>query len=129
VSYTRRVRRDWLDRRFDDALLAIAMEAGFLYARRRVKRILRTLGRGTVLVTGVGVATAAVTAGVGALGAACGAAAWLRARARRSAAMARASAFADTPAAGASPGATTSAGSNSDGPAAPDAALESSVGP
>ena len=129
MSYTRRVRRDWLDRRFDDALLAIAMEAGFLYARRRVKRIVRTLAKRTVLVTGVGVVTVTVAACVGALGAAGGTAAWLRARARRSAAMARASAFAGPPAAGAGPAAATSAGANSDGPAAPETALESSVGP
>jgi hypothetical protein len=122
LSYTRRVDREWLDRRFDDALLAISMETGFLYVRRRVRRVLRKLATGTAIVTGVGVATVAVTAGLGALGTAVGAAAWLKARARRSAAMAQASGFGSAPA-----GATTT--TNSDGPAAPDTALESSVGP
>ena len=121
--------RDWLERRFDDALLAITMEAGFLYVRRRVRRVLRKLASRTALVTGVGVATVLVTAGIGVLGAACGTAAWLKGRARRSAAMARASAFTSAPAAGAAPVGATGAGSNSDGQAASDAALESPVGP
>jgi hypothetical protein len=113
------VKREWLDHRLDDALLAIAMETGFLYARRRVRRVLRKLATRTAVVTGVGVATVAVTAGVGAVGAACGAVAWFRSRAKRSAAMARASALAREPA---------TAGSNSSGPPAGDAAFESAVG-
>jgi hypothetical protein len=122
------VKREWLDRRFDDALLAIAMEAGFLYARRRARRVLRKLATRTAVVTGVGVATVAVTAGVGAVGAACGAVAWFRSRAKRSAAMARASALAGESGTAPGPPSATSAGSNSSGPSDKDPAFESSVG-
>jgi hypothetical protein len=57
-----------LDRQIDDALLAAAVSAGVLYARRRVRRVGRKVVRGAV-------AAGAGAAGVGALGVA-GAAAW-----------------------------------------------------
>ncbi len=58
------------DRQIDDALLAAAASASFLYARRRVRRI----GRGLVLGA---VVLGAGAAGVGALGLA-GAVTWQR---------------------------------------------------
>jgi hypothetical protein len=62
------------DRQIDDALLATAVSAAFLYARRRVRRLGRRVARGA-FVAGGGVA------GVGALGVA-GAVAWQRRRSK-----------------------------------------------
>jgi MYXO-CTERM domain-containing protein len=62
------------DRQIDDALLATAVSAGFLYARRRVRRIGRRVARSAV-VAGAG------AAGVGALGVA-GAVAWQQRRSK-----------------------------------------------
>jgi hypothetical protein len=88
------VRRTWLDRRIDEALLAIVLEAGFLLARRRVSRMLRRLARGTAVLGGVGAVAAAVGAGtVGVLVAA----ALYRRRAKRSAALGVAPASAGRP--------------------------------
>jgi MYXO-CTERM domain-containing protein len=63
-----------LDRQIDDALLAAAVSAGVLYARRRVRRVGRKVARGAVAAGGG-------AAGVGALGVA-GAAAWQRRRSK-----------------------------------------------
>jgi MYXO-CTERM domain-containing protein len=64
------------DREIDDALLAAAVSAGVLYARRRVRRVGRRFARSAVIAgTGAGVA------GLGAVGAA-GAAAWQRRRSK-----------------------------------------------
>jgi hypothetical protein len=60
-----------LEHRIDDALLAAATTAGFLYIRRRVRRLLSRLAL-----------TASVTSGLGALGAAASALAWQRKRRR-----------------------------------------------
>ena len=80
----------WVDRQIDEALLAIAMQAGFLYAHRRARRMFPKVARGAVLASGVGAATAAAAAvvatGVGILGVAGGAAAWYR-HSKRSAAV------------------------------------------
>jgi hypothetical protein len=65
-----------IERQIDDALLATAMGAGFLYVRRRVRRL---LSRATVVA-----AAATATAAVGALGTAGFVAAWQRNRAQRS---------------------------------------------
>jgi hypothetical protein len=61
------------DRQIDDALLATAVSAGFLYARRRVRRIGRKVARSAVVAGGA-------AAGVGALGVAGAAVAWQRRR-------------------------------------------------
>jgi hypothetical protein len=79
------VRRKWLDRRIDEALLAIAFEAGLLYARRRIRRMLNRFALGAAVLGGLGIAAA--TAGVAVLGA-LAATAWYRRRAKRSAALA-----------------------------------------
>jgi hypothetical protein len=65
-----------IERQIDDALLATAMGAGFLYARRRVRRLLSRAA--------VAAAAATATAAVGALGTAGLLAAWQRNRAQRS---------------------------------------------
>lgn len=54
-----------VEHQIDDALLATATTAGFLYVRRRVRRLLSRL-----------VLAASVTSGLGALGAAGAALAW-----------------------------------------------------
>jgi len=64
-------------------LLVIAIESGFLYVRRRVRRVLRKGAHAAAVVSGLG----AVAAGVGSLGVAAAAAAWYRRRAKRSAAL------------------------------------------
>jgi hypothetical protein len=117
------VNRKWLDRRIDEALLAISLEAGFLFVRRRVRRVVRRVA----VVSGVGVATATVV--VGAAGIAVGLAAWWRRRAKRSAAMVLEPA---TDAAWGPPGADApplaSVGTDAGGPPATDAQAESSLG-
>jgi hypothetical protein len=65
--------RQWIEGQIDDALLAIAMGAGFLYVRRRVRRILREVAVG-----------GAIAAGLGTLGVAAAAAAFYRSRTKRS---------------------------------------------
>jgi hypothetical protein len=65
----------WVDGQIDDALLATASAAGFLYARRRIRRVRRRLARGAVIG-----AAAATVAGVGAVGVAGGALARYRKR-------------------------------------------------
>lgn len=86
--YTRRMKRSrrtkWIDRQIDEALLGIAMQAGFLYVHRRARRALPKVALGAVVVTGAG-AAAAVAATVAGIGAAGGAAAWYR-RSRKSSA-------------------------------------------
>jgi len=66
--------RKWIEGQIDDALLATALGAGFLYVRRRARRILREVAVG-----------ATVAAGLGAVGVAAAAAAFFRSRTRRSA--------------------------------------------
>jgi hypothetical protein len=66
--------RKWIEGQIDDALLATALGAGFLYVRRRARRILREVAVG-----------ATVAAGLGALGVAVAAAAFYRSRTKRSA--------------------------------------------
>jgi len=61
-----------IEHKIDDALLATATTAGFLYVRRRVRRLLSRLA-----------ATAAVASGLGALGAAGAVVTWQRKRAQR----------------------------------------------
>jgi len=65
-----------IERQIDDALLATAMGAGFLYVRRRVRRLLSRAA--------VAAAAGTATAALGALGAAGLVAAWQRNRAQRS---------------------------------------------
>jgi hypothetical protein len=65
-----------IERQIDDALLATAMGAGFLYARRRVRRLLSHAA--------VAAAAATATAALGALGTAGLVAVWQRNRAQRS---------------------------------------------
>jgi hypothetical protein len=60
-----------IERQIDDVLLAAATGAGFLYVRRRVRRVLSH-------------AAVAATAGLGVLGTAGLVAAWRRNRAQRS---------------------------------------------
>ncbi|MFZ1154707.1 MAG: hypothetical protein WAN93_07370 [Solirubrobacteraceae bacterium] len=62
-----------IEHQIDDALLATAVGTGFLYVRRRARRLLSRA-----------VVAASVTAAMGALGAAGVAAAWQRNRAQRS---------------------------------------------
>jgi hypothetical protein len=62
-----------IEHQIDDALLATATAAGFLYVRRRVRRLLSRLA---LAVT--------ATSGLGAIGAAGAALAWQRKRAQRS---------------------------------------------
>ena len=50
------MRRGRLEDTFDDALLAVAMSSGALYARRRMRRATRALGRGAALLTAGAVA-------------------------------------------------------------------------
>ena len=61
MSYTRRMKRSrrtkWVDRQIDQALLGIAMQAGFLYAHRRARRALPKVALGAVVVTGVKLAS------------------------------------------------------------------------
>jgi hypothetical protein len=66
----------WIERQIDDALLATAVSAGFLYGRRRVRRVVRRVERGAV-VLGVG----AVLAGIIVVGVGAGAVARSRRRA------------------------------------------------
>jgi hypothetical protein len=118
------VNRKWLDRRIDEALLAISLETGFLFVRRRVRRIVRRVA----VVSGVGVATA--TVGVGTVGVALVVAAWWRRRAKRSAAMVLEPATAadwSPPGADAPP--LRGVGSDADGPPPLDTQFESSLGP
>jgi|HubBroStandDraft_3_1064219.scaffolds.fasta_scaffold373087_2 hypothetical protein len=61
-----------IEHQIDDALLATAATAGFLYVRRRVRRLLSRLAL-----------AASVTSGLGALGAVGAALAWRRKRGRR----------------------------------------------
>src|SRR5271167_829464 len=91
--YTGRIKRGrrtpkWVERQIDEALLTIAMQAGFLYAHRRARRVLHKVTLGAVVATGVGAAAAGTVAGIGAVGVAGGAAAWYR-RSRRSAPVAQ----------------------------------------
>ena len=53
--------QSWIDRQIDDALLATSVSAGFLYARRRVRRVQRRLTRGAVIL-----GVAATVGGIGA---------------------------------------------------------------
>src|SRR5271154_4565857 len=76
----------WVDRQIDEALLAIALQAGFLYAHRRARRVLPKVALGAVVATGVGAAAAAAAAGIGVVSVAGGAAAWYR-YSKRSAAV------------------------------------------
>jgi hypothetical protein len=81
--YTRPMRRrsstpKWVERQIDEALLAIAMQAGFLYAHRRARRLLPKVALGAVVATSVGAAAATAVAGIGVVGVAGGAAAWYR---------------------------------------------------
>ncbi len=62
-----------IEHQIDDALLATATTAGFLYVRRRVRRLLSRL-----------VVAASVTTGLGALGAVGAALTWQRKRAQHS---------------------------------------------
>lgn len=70
----------WIERQIDDALLATAVSAGFLYGRRRVRRVVRRVERGAVVLTG-----ATALAGLGAAGIAAGVVARYRRRANDSA--------------------------------------------
>ena len=83
---TRRTTPKWVERQIDEALLAIAMQSGFLYAHRRARRVLPKVALGAVVATGVGAAAAATVAGIGVVGVAGGAAAWYR-HSKRSAAV------------------------------------------
>jgi hypothetical protein len=65
-----------IERQIDDALLATATWAGFLYTRRRVRRLLSHAA--------ITAAAATAIAGLGALGTAGLVAVWQRNRARRS---------------------------------------------
>jgi hypothetical protein len=69
--------REWIEGQIDDALLAMAIGAGFLYLRRRVRRLVRGVAVG-----------GAVAAGLGTLGISAAAAAWFRSRATKSAPVA-----------------------------------------
>jgi len=79
---TRRRTPKWVERQIDEALLAIAMQSGFLYAHRRARRALPKVALGTAVATGAAAAAAAAVAaaiaGVGVVGLAGGAAAWYR---------------------------------------------------
>jgi len=79
--------RKWIERQIDEALLAIAMGTGFLYLRRRARRVLREVA--------VGGAVAAGLAGLVAVAVAAAATLRYRSRAKRSAALAPASATPD----------------------------------
>jgi len=68
-----------IERQIDDALLAAAMGAGFLYTRRRVRRLLSHAA-----VAAVAAAAATAAAGLGTLGTAGLVAIWQRNRAQRS---------------------------------------------
>jgi hypothetical protein len=69
--------RKWIEGQIDDALLAMAIGAGFLYLRRRVRRLVRGVAVG-----------GAVAAGLGTLGISAAMAAWFRSRAAKSAPVA-----------------------------------------
>jgi hypothetical protein len=69
--------RKWIEGQIDDALLAMAIGAGFLYLRRRVRRLVRGVAVG-----------GAVAAGLGTLGITAAVAAWFRSRATGSAPLA-----------------------------------------
>jgi cysteine synthase len=90
-----------IERQIDDALLATATWAGFLYVRRRARRMFHN----------VEVGAAVVVAGVGAVGVVAGTAAWYRNRAKRSAAVAPA----DSRRNGAGAPPATTVGANSGG--------------
>ncbi len=75
---TRRSTPKWVERQIDEALLAIAMQTGFLYAHRRARRVLPKVALGAAVATGVGAAAAGTVAAVGVVGVAGGAAAWYR---------------------------------------------------
>jgi hypothetical protein len=77
VLYAAEMARKWIEGQIDDALLAMAIGAGFLYLRRRVRRLVRGVAVG-----------GAVAAGLGTLGISAAAAAWFRSRAMRSAPLA-----------------------------------------
>jgi hypothetical protein len=64
----------WIEGQIDDALLAMSLGAGFLYVRRRARRLFRQAAVGGI-----------VAAGLGALGAAAAAAALFGSRRKRSA--------------------------------------------
>jgi hypothetical protein len=133
LMYTRdmkvRRKRKWVDRQIDDALLAIAMQAGFIYAHRRARRVLPKVALGAVVATGVGAAAAVTVAGIGAVGAAGvagGAAAWYR-RSKRSAAELPEPAAPWRPS-GVAAAPTASAGENAGGVSATAPASERSSG-
>jgi hypothetical protein len=65
--------REWIEGQIDDALLAMAIGAGFVYLRRRVRRLVRGVAVG-----------GAVAAGIGTLGISAAVAALVRSRATRS---------------------------------------------
>jgi hypothetical protein len=54
--------RTRIERQIDDALLAAAMSAGLIYARRRIRRIRRILAQGAVLAGAGAVALVAIGA-------------------------------------------------------------------
>jgi len=51
-----------IERGVDDALLATATWAGYLYVRRRIRRIFSRVAVGTVVVAGVGLVVTVVAA-------------------------------------------------------------------
>jgi len=104
----------WVDRQIDEALLAIAMQAGFLYAHRRARRVLPKVALGAVVATGVGAAAAVTVAGIGVVGVAGGAAAWYR-HSKRSAPVAPEPAAPGWRPSGVGATRETSLGSNADG--------------
>jgi hypothetical protein len=54
---------NWIEGQIDDALLAMALGAGFLYVRRRARRIFRQAAIGAIAATGLGALGAAAAAG------------------------------------------------------------------
>jgi hypothetical protein len=66
--------KKWIEGQIDDALLATAVGAGFLYLRRRARRLVRGVAVGGAVAVGLG--TLGITAAV---------AAWFRGRASKSA--------------------------------------------
>src|SRR5271155_2787458 len=116
--YTRPMRRrrrtpKWVDRQIDEALLAIAMQAGFLYAHRRARRVFPKVALGAAVATGVGAAAAATVAGIGVVGVAGGAEAWYR-HSKKSAAVSPQAGDASWRPAGAGAAPATSLASNAD---------------
>ncbi len=114
---TRRTTPKWVERQIDEALLAIAMQAGFLYAHRRARRVLPKVALGAAVATGVGAATAAAAtvAGIGVVGVAGGAAAWYR-HSKKSAAVSPQQGDSGWRPAGAGAAAETNLASNADSP-------------